>query len=79
LEYLFLTFLNNFPDNQESFSMVSNTVLLQKDRADRLRELQAQISEAELREDDTAVQLARAEFQEIESQMVEEFHRMAYY
>lgn len=59
--------------------MVTNTVLLQKDRADRLRELQAQISEAELREDDTAVQLARAEFQEIESQMVEEFHRMAYY
>lgn len=59
--------------------MVSNTVLLQKDRADRLRELQVQISEAELREDDEAVQLARAEFQEIESQMVEEFHRMAYY
>ena len=59
--------------------MVSSTVLLQKDRADRLRELQSQITEGELREDEEAVQLARAEFQEIESQMVEEFHRMAYY
>jgi hypothetical protein len=70
----------NVPHNQkESFSMVSSTVLLQKDRADRLRELQSQITEGELREDEEAVQLARAEFQEIESQMVEEFHRMAYY
>ena len=59
--------------------MVSNTVLLQKYRADRLRELQTQISEADSREDEEALQLARAEFKEIGSQMVEEFHRMAYY
>ena len=59
--------------------MVSNTVLLQKFRADRLRELQTQISEADSREDEEALQLARAEFKEIESQMVEEFHRMSYY
>jgi hypothetical protein len=31
------------------------------------------------REDEEALQFARAEFKEIESQMVEEFHRMAYY
>ena len=59
--------------------MVSSTVLLQKFRADRLRELQTQISEADSREDEEALQSARAEFKEIESQMVEEFHRMAYY
>ena len=66
-------------NKQESFSMVSSTVLLQKFRADRLRELQTQISEADSREDEEALQSARAEFKEIESEMVEEFHRMAYY
>ena len=56
--------------------MISNTVLLQKDRADRLRKLQMEISEAESRDDELAVQAARAEFKDIESQMVEEFQRL---
>ena len=66
-------------DKQESFSMVSSALLLQKDRADRLRELQTHISEAESRDDEDAIQVARAEFEEIQLQMVEEFHRMAYF
>ena len=69
----------HFIELLQSFSMVSSTVLLQKFRADRLRELQTQISEADSREDEEALQSARAEFKEIESEMVEEFHRMAYY
>lgn len=59
--------------------MVSNTIVLQKMRTDRLRDLQVQISEAEVRGDAEAVQAARSEFQEIETQIVEEFHRLAHY
>ncbi|XP_032784471.2 1-phosphatidylinositol 4,5-bisphosphate phosphodiesterase gamma-1 isoform X1 [Daphnia magna] len=74
-----LILLDHQKRKKESFNMVSNTIVLQKMRTDRLRDLQVQISEAEVRGDAEAVQAARSEFQEIEIQIVEEFHRLAHY
>lgn len=59
--------------------MVSSAVLLQKIRADSLRDLQTQISEAEARGDTETAQIARSQFQETESQIIEEFHRLTSY
>ncbi len=50
----------------------ASSVLLKRDR---LRDLRTQITEAQLRGDEAAAQEARAEFQEIESQIFEDFHR----
>lgn len=45
-------------------------------KRDRLRDLRTQISDAQARGDEASAQRARAEFNEIESQIFEDYHRI---